>query len=75
MVVEARRSRFVGSADDMQKARDPLCLTCVHLDRSDVGAMKCTAYSGGIPAPIIAWEWDHHNPLPGDNGIQYQGVL
>ena len=44
-----------------------ICGCCVHL----LGP-HCDAYPAGIPDEILLGELDHHNPLPGDNGIQFE---
>jgi len=49
------------------------CILCKHLRPYDeeLGTV-CDAYPKGIPAPIKIGEADHHDPLPGDHGIQFE---
>jgi hypothetical protein len=53
------------------------CGRCKHLD---VSAMKkaggclqrCKAFPDGIPDEISVRGFDHRNPFPGDQGIQFE---
>ena len=49
----------------------PLCYDCKHFMRYDDGKFRCKAFPSGIPFEIIAWLHDHHEPYPGDQGIQF----
>mgnify|MGYP003114413880 FL=1 len=53
------------------------CLNCVHLFKKEVNGMKipadkCKAFPDGIPVDILTGGIDHHSPIEGDNGIQYE---
>jgi len=54
------------------------CLNCKNLFTivSDKGVKepndKCKAFPEGIPIGILAGAIDHHEPIKGDNGIQYE---
>ena len=49
-----------------------LCATCKHF-RDDVEDENvCEAFPDGIPEEIITDEFDHREPHPDDNGIQYE---
>lgn len=45
----------------------PMCVSCKRR-RAD---WACDAYPGGIPEQILAGDWDHRLPKPGDNGLLY----
>ncbi|MBF0546217.1 MAG: hypothetical protein HQM08_17370 [Candidatus Riflebacteria bacterium] len=34
--------------------------------------LVCDAFPNGIPEEILGLQFDHINPHPGDNGIQYE---
>jgi hypothetical protein len=36
--------------------------------------MRCAAFPGGIPTPILLLEADHREPYPGDNGIRFESA-
>lgn len=46
----------------------PLCASCVHY----IDAGTCKAFPAGIPSTITVGAFDHHNPYPGDGGIQFK---
>jgi len=63
----------------MSAPEDPLvCSTCVHFTHDitdedhDHFRFKCAAFPKGIPEVIMYNEFDHHQPFPGDHGMQYQ---
>jgi len=45
-----------------------ICAYCVHFKAGGV----CEAFPDGIPASILTMEDDHHNPIEGDHGIQFE---
>ena len=47
------------------------CGSCKHILR-DGPPPRCAAFPEEIPDAILAGEHDHHDPFPGDNGIQYE---
>lgn len=47
----------------------PICMECKHLFET---GLKCKAFPEGIPDKIIFGSVDHHNPIEGDNGIQFE---
>lgn len=51
-----------------------LCATCVHLHRDNHSDTTCDAFPEGIPAEIIESRFDHHEPHPDDNGIQFAPI-
>lgn len=51
-----------------------LCATCVHLHRDRLDATTCDAFPDGIPTEIIESRFDHREPYPGDNGIQFEPI-
>jgi hypothetical protein len=54
----------------MSKQR-PLCLDCTHLRPG----LTCTAFPDRIPVAILDGRVDHHQPYPGDHGIQFEPLL
>ena len=52
----------------------PICMECKHL-RPDLGYMRCDAFPDGIPHDIEWGNVDHHKPVKGDHGIQFEPVL
>ena len=48
----------------------PLCANCKHLDVTD--GWFCDAFEDVIPEAILTSEHDHHQPYPGDHGIQFE---
>jgi hypothetical protein len=48
----------------------PGCAYCIH-NRDDG---TCAASPDGIPLPIGGGDIAHTRPLPGDHGIQFEGV-
>ena len=50
-----------------------LCIFCTHLHRDvEINVWECDAYPMDIPLAIRMNERDHRQPLPGDNGIQFE---
>ncbi len=49
----------------------PSCENCKHVNRD---GMTCKAFQSGIPLSILAGEVAHIEPLPDDNGIQYEPI-
>jgi hypothetical protein len=59
--------------DPEDLTEDPLCFSCAHYQgESSDGTYTCSAYPSGIPDEILTWQWDHHNPAPGDGGITFK---
>ena len=52
----------------------PICLECNRFHYADLENNICDAFPDGIPWAIITSEFDHHNPYPGDNGLQFEPV-
>ena len=51
----------------------PECLQCRHFDENaPISAPVCAAYPKGIPSLIWLGELSHRDPLPNDNGIQFE---
>src|SRR5688500_3551000 len=53
----------------------PICFWCKHFDAQeqyDTGATKCLAFIDDIPSEIWNLEYDHREPYPDDNGIQFE---
>lgn len=48
----------------------PGCPNCKHY----VGGIVCKAYPNGIPWPIQSGDIAHIEPLPDDNGIQFEPI-
>ncbi len=55
----------------MERRCAPMCWICRHYDDS-AGVMACAAFPEGIPQPIIDFEFDHREPHPDDNGVQFE---
>ena len=50
----------------------PICQRCKHLIRPPRLNYPCEGFPRGVPIEIITSEFDHHNPHPDDNGIQFE---
>ena len=50
----------------------PICLECSRFHYDDEEKNACDAFPEGIPWEIITSAFDHHNPYPGDHGIQFE---
>ncbi len=50
----------------------PICFDCVHFHSNNVNLMTCDAFPEKIPVAIVDSEADHHDPYPGDHGIQFE---
>jgi len=50
----------------------PQCSTCVRYRPEVDFANTCDAFPERIPNEIIFNQFDHHNPYPGDHGLQYE---
>lgn len=48
------------------------CLNCVHFNRDKWAT--CDAFPDGIPFAITSGVYDHRQPYPGDNGIQFEPI-
>ncbi len=57
------------------KRTQPLCWWCSHFDPYAHKVQKvwrCAAFPEKIPGAIINGEYDHREPHPDDNGMQFQ---
>jgi hypothetical protein len=45
----------------------PGCENCQHYK-----GLTCDAFPEGIPVDVLSGDEPHFDPLPGDNGIQYE---
>lgn len=49
------------------------CDACRHLRDGDIDQpWNCDAFPVAIPEPVLWNEQDHREPIPGDNGIQFE---
>ncbi|MBI2301792.1 MAG: cytoplasmic protein [Armatimonadetes bacterium] len=48
------------------------CAFCRHAEGMLRGRIRCTAFPGGIPQPILLGTHDHRQPFEGDHGILYE---
>lgn len=62
-----KSSKMVWSAGDTKITQ---CLNCKHW----IKLKTCTAFPSGIPWEILINEFDHTQPYPGDNGIQFEAI-
>lgn len=47
-----------------------ICFSCARLISDTEGTpATCTAFPQGVPEPIVAGEFDHRRPYPGDHGL------
>jgi hypothetical protein len=51
----------------------PQCSICARL--RDREMWRCSAFPAGIPAAILAGEFDHTKPYLGDNGLRFTPKL
>jgi hypothetical protein len=70
----------------VSRPKEPdVCDTCIHFLRtftdpplnsrvSDLSRWRCEAFPNGMPDAIMYDEFDHHDPFPGDHGMQYQAA-
>ena len=45
-----------------------------HICKHRVAMRTCQAFPQGIPVNILAGDFDHRRPYPGDHGIQYEPI-
>lgn len=69
-ISRSQGNRFVSSAGEVTLS---ICIRCAHKSGGSEGPV-CAAFPGGIPDAILVGEFDHRNPFPGDNGIQFEPV-
>jgi hypothetical protein len=67
-------SRFTDWSDpgNTTFVKPKLCPRCKHL--RDRVLWTCRAFANGIPAAILTNRHDHHEPYPGDHGIQFEPI-
>jgi hypothetical protein len=65
--VNRQLDRFSWAEDEVRPVG--ICARCVHLDRKGLG---CDAFPEGIPRAILLGDVDHHYPVEGDRGIQFE---
>jgi len=56
----------------MTVGRAPICLGCKHFHEDAKEGLTCDAFPDGIPDTIVFSTHDHHEPYPGDHGIQFE---
>ena len=49
-----------------------MCSACVHYREDDDGQPYCDAFGGPPPDEILMDGYDHRQPYPGDNGVQFE---
>lgn len=64
---EDHKGKFDWRKNDLSNISQ--CVDCVH--KLLTGAF-CVAFPDGIPDEILTNEFDHQDPYPGDNDIQYE---
>lgn len=59
----------------MTTSVQPMCLPCQHLNRQEIEARTCTAFTDGIPDDIWMNRRAHFDAYPGDDNIQFELVI
>jgi len=53
----------------------PLCLQCMHYDRTEErDSIRCDAFPEGIPDVILYTGFIHDKPYLGDKGIRFEPI-
>ena len=59
-----------GLDDPLANIDGPECMLCRHVIEYDLG--ECYAFRGKIPDDIMKMRIRHHDPYPGDHGLQFE---
>ena len=70
MSPERREHGTFAEDNDPKFQRVGICHTCKHR----TSAFRCRAFPDGIPVEVQVGRLLHVVPLPGDHGIQFEGV-
>lgn len=65
MTRKSRPEKFIWKDEDITTSQ---CVWCAH----KIPGTRCAAFPDGIPDSVLSGRRNHINPIPGDNGIQFE---